>query len=201
MELLIAPASPFVRKARVAVRELDLMEAVTELEVTASPVLEVTEALIAANPTGKIPALTRPDGPAIYDSRVITRFLNAHAAGNLYPEARLWEVLTLEATAEAIMDASVSMTYEVRFRQADKVSADWVEGQWRKVTRSLVAIEARWLSHLSGPLDMAQIGLACALGYLDLRHDARGWRNTAPKVAEWEAIFAQRPSMLDTKPD
>jgi glutathione S-transferase len=201
MELLIAPASPFVRKARVAVRELDLMEAVTELEVTASPVLEVTEALIAANPTGKIPALTRPDGPAIYDSRVITRFLNAHAAGNLYPEARLWEVLTLEATAEAIMDASVSMTYEVRFREADKVSADWVEGQWRKVTRSLVAIEARWLSHLSGPLDMAQIGLACALGYLDLRHDARGWRNTAPKVAEWEAIFAQRPSMLDTRPD
>ncbi|MFT4621047.1 MAG: glutathione S-transferase [Sulfitobacter sp.] len=201
MELLIAPASPFVRKARVAVRELDLMDAVTELEVTASPVLEVTEALIAANPTGKIPALTRPDGPAIYDSRVITRFLNAHAAGNLYPEARLWEVLTLEATAEAIMDASVSMTYEVRFREADKVSADWVEGQWRKVTRSLVAIEARWLSHLSGPLDMAQIGLACALGYLDLRHDARGWRNTAPKVAEWEAIFAQRPSMLDTRPD
>lgn len=201
MELLIAPASPFVRKARVAVRELDLMETVTELEVTASPVLEVTEALIAANPTGKIPALTRPDGPAIYDSRVITRFLNAHAAGNLYPEARLWEVLTLEATAEAIMDASVSMTYEVRFREADKVSADWVEGQWRKVTRSLVAIEARWLSHLSGPLDMAQIGLACALGYLDLRHDARGWRNTAPKVAEWEAIFAQRPSMLDTRPD
>lgn len=201
MELLIAPASPFVRKARVAVRELDLMEAVTELEVTASPVLEVTEALIAANPTGKIPALTRPDGPAIYDSRVITRFLNAHAAGNLYPEARLWEVLTLEATAEAIMDASVSMTYEVRFREADKVSADWVEGQWRKVTRSLVAIEARWLSHLSGPLDMAQIGLACALGYLDLRHNARGWRNTAPKMAEWEAIFAQRPSMLDTRPD
>jgi len=112
----------------------------------------------------------------------------------------LWEVLTLEATAEAIMDASVSMTYEVRFREPGKVSEDWVEGQWRKVARSLVAIEARWLSHLSGPLDMAQIGLACALGYLDLRHDARGWRNLAPKLAEWEAEFAKRPSMQDTIP-
>ncbi len=200
MDLLISPASPFVRKARVAVRELNLMDTVREVEVTASPVLEVTEALIAANPTGKIPALTRPDGPAIYDSRVITRFLNAHAAGNLYPDARLWEVLTLEATAEAIMDASVNMTYEVRFRDADKVSADWFEGQWRKVTRSLVAIEGRWLSHLSGPLDMAQIGLACALGYLDLRHDDRGWRTLAPKLAEWEAEFAKRPSMQDTQP-
>lgn len=200
MDLLFSPASPYVRKTRVAVRELNLRDTVREVEVTASPVLEVTEALIAANPTGKIPALTRPDGPAIYDSRVITRFLNAHAAGNLYPEARLWEVLTLEATAEAIMDASVSMTYEVRFRDADKISTDWVEGQWRKVSRSLIAIEGRWLSHLSGPLDMAQIGLGCALGYLDLRHDARGWRNLAPKLAEWEAEFAKRPSMQDTNP-
>lgn len=199
MELLISPASPFVRKARVAVRELNLLGEVAEVEVTASPVLAVSEALLAANPTGKIPALTRPDGPALYDSRVITRFLNSHAGGALYPEARLWEVLTLEATADAIMDAAVSMTYETRFRDPDKVSSDWVEGQWRKVVRSLAAIEARWMSHLAGPLDMGQIALGCALSYLDLRHDARGWRTQAPALAAWEAGFAARPSMRDTR--
>lgn len=200
MDLLISPASPFVRKTRVALRELGLEAAVTEIEVTASPVDTVTEDLIAANPLGKIPVLRRADGPALYDSRVITRFLNAHAKGNLYPSTREWEVLTLEATGDAIMDAAVSMTYEARFRTPDMISQPWLEGQWRKVLRSLSVLDARWMSHLAGPMDIGHIGIACALSYLDLRHDARGWRSVAPALAKWEAEFAQRPSMVATKP-
>ena len=172
----------------------------TEVEVTASPVDAVTEDLIAANPLGKIPVLRRADGPALYDSRVITRFLNHHANGSLYPAAREWDVLTLEATGDAIMEAAVSMTYEARFRAPDRISQPWVEGQWRKVVRSLAVLEARWMSHLAGPMDIGHIGIACALGYLDLRHDARGWRSLAPQLAKWEAGFAQRPSMIATKP-
>lgn len=200
MDLLISPASPFVRKARVAIRELNLTDTVTEIEVTATPVEDATEALVAANPLGKIPVLRRSDAPALYDSRVITRFLNDHGNGTLYPEARLWEVLTLEATADAMMEAAVSMTYERRFRAEDMVSEVWIEGQWLKIARALGVLESRWLSHLAGPLDMGQIGLACALGYLDFRHDVRGWRNLAPQLAAWEASFAERPAMVDTRP-
>ena len=200
MDLLISPASPFVRKTRVAVRELNLTDTVSEVEVLASPVDDVTDALVAANPLGKIPVLRRADGPALYDSRVITRFLNDHGNGTLYPEARLYEVLTLEATADAMMEAAVSMTYERRFRAPEIVSEDWIEGQWRKVARSLTTLESRWLSHLAGPLDMGQVGLACALAYIDFRHDARNWRSLAPQLAAWEASFAERPSMVETKP-
>lgn len=63
----------------------------------------------AHNPLGKLPALTRPDGPAIYDSRVICRYLDARADSGLYPDRTLWETLTLEATADGIMDAAVLM--------------------------------------------------------------------------------------------
>ena len=83
---------------------------------------------------------------------------------------------------------------------AEIVSQDWLDGQWRKVSRCLEALEARWLSHLAGPLDMAQIAVGCALGYLDLRHDTRNWRSIAPALADWEADFAERPSMRETKP-
>ncbi len=200
MDLLISPASPFVRKARVAVRELKLDDVVTEIEVTATPVAVADDILLAANPIGKIPALRRDDGPAMYDSRVITRFLNEHASGTLYPEARLWEVLTLEATGDGIMEAAVNMTYEARFREPDKISPDWVDGQWRKIVRALNAVETRWLSHLAGPLDMAQISVACALSYIDLRHDARNWRALAPKLATWHAEFVTRPAMIATQP-
>ena len=60
--------------------------------------------------------------------------------------------------------------------------------------------EARWISHLEGQIDMGQIALACALGYLDLRHGARDWRKPRPQLAAWAERFAARDSMIATAP-
>ena len=197
MKLLMSPASPFARKCRVLLREADLLDTVEEVNVSTSPT--ATDATVrAANPLGKIPALLRDHGPAIYDSRVITRFLNDHAGAQFYPDARLWEVLTLEATADGIMEAALAITYEGRMRPADKQFPDWMDAQWAKVASATGAIEDRWMSHLTGPLDMAQIAVACALAYLDLRHDARGWRMDRPALAAWHATIMERPAMQAT---
>jgi glutathione S-transferase len=51
---------------------------------------------------------------------------------------------------------------------------------------------------LNGPLTMAHISTACALGYLDLRHDVRNWRQGHDDLATWFASFAERDSMVDT---
>lgn len=199
MELLFSPASPFARKTLVVLHEADLLGQVTPVQVTASP-YGPDDVLVAANPLGKIPTLTRPDGPAIYDSRVICRYLDDLAGAGLYPQARLWDILTLEATADAIMESGVAITYEARYRAEDKVDAKWQDAQWLKITRALDVISTRWMSHLHGPLDMAHIALGCALGYLDLRHDARGWREGRDALAQWYADFAQRPAMIATAP-
>ncbi|WP_108813271.1 glutathione S-transferase [Loktanella sp. Alg231-35] len=200
MQLLISPASPFVRKVRVLLRETNLMDAVEEVNVTTTPLNSASEVL-AANPMGKIPALIRSDGPGIYDSRVITRFLDDHAGSNLYPQSRIWEILTLEATADAIMDATVAMSYEARLRPADQQSPDWIEAQWAKAARGIAAVNSRWISHLSGPLNIGQIGVACALSYIDLRHSERGWRNGNEALAAWHAEFSARDSMVTTRPE
>lgn len=199
MKLVMSPASPYVRKVRVTVREAALDHQVTEVVVATTPMAPAAEAL-AANPTGKIPALVREDGPAIYDSRVICRFLDARAGTGLYPEARLWEVLTLEATADALLDAAVAMVYQKRFVSTEGPSADWIEAQWKKVTGAIGAIEARWMSHLAGPIDAGQIAVGCALGYLDFRHGDREWRPGAPALSAWYAAFSERPSMQATVP-
>jgi glutathione S-transferase len=159
----------------------------------------------AANPSGKIPSLLRGDGPAIYDSRVICRYLDQRARGRghpgLYPTGRIWEVLTLEAGADAVMEAAVGMTYERRFRgEAGLVWEDWLEAQWAKVARSLDAWEARMMPLLHGKLTAAQIAVGCALGYLDLRHDDRAWREGRDALAAWERGFAERESMRATAP-
>ena len=199
MKLLMSPASPFVRKVRVLLREADLLDAVEEFEVSTTP-LANDPTVVAANPTGRIPALIRDNGPAIFDSRVITRFLDDYANAGLYPQSRLWEALTLEALADGIMDSAVSITYETRLRPIEKQYDIWMDAQWDKIARSVSTINERWMSHLAGPLDMSQIGVACALGYLDLRHDARGWRNGHTALAEWFSAFETRDSMAATKP-
>lgn len=200
MKLITSPPSPYARKVRVLLRETDMLDQVEEVNVSTTP-LASDPTILAANPTGKIPALLRDDGPAIYDSRVITRYLDDLAGGNLYPPSRIWEVLTLEATADAIMDAAIGMTYEMRFRAPEQQSPEWLDAQWGKASRAVSAINTRWMSHLSGPLNMGQIAVACALSYLDLRHDARNWRDGNLTLAAWHADWMQRDSMVTTAPE
>ena len=57
------------------------------------------------------------------------------------------------------------------------------------------------MSHLAGPLDMSHIAMGCALGYLDFRHDARGWRVGNKALADWYTDFAKRDSMIATAPE
>lgn len=200
MKLMMAGPSPFVRKVLVTLHETDQEKEVDYEIVTTSPT-GPDPALISANPVGKIPALIRADAPTLYDSRVICRYLDHRAGAGLYPEKRLWDTLTLEATADGMMEAAVLMVYEERFRPAEKRYDPWVEGQWAKVDRAVGALGTRWISHLQGPLDMGQIAVACALGYLDFRHPARSWRTGNDALAQWYAGFCARPSMQATEPE
>ncbi len=199
MQLLHSPASPFVRKVRVAAIELGLAPRITLVPVQTAPVKTAPE-VAGANPLGKIPALIRDDGPAIYDSRVICRYLDRLARGRLYPEPRIWEVLTLEALADGIMDAAVLVTYEKRFRDEAQRHEGWIHGQIGRITRSLDALGEVWLSHLEGPLTAGQIGVGCALAYLDFRHGDLGWRDGREALAAWHGRFSERPSMIETRP-
>ena len=199
MQLISSQASPFVRKVHVVLHETGQSQDIEVIEAGTTP-SNTPDHVRAANPTGKIPALIRPDGPALHDSRVITRFLDARAKSGLYPEARIWELLTLESMADAIMDAAVLITYEGRVRPEEQQSDVWKEAQWGKIRAALDVINTRWMSHLAGPLDASHIAVGCALGYLDFRHDARGWRTGVDALAKWNEAFQERESMQATAP-
>lgn len=200
MRLFHSFSSPFVRKVTVVLHETGLTDRV-EFVTTAGTPTEPNGTRIARNPLGKVPTLERPDGPALFDSRVICRYLDDLAGAGLYPvPPRLWETLTLEALADGMLDAMVLMTYEERLRPEELRFAPWVDGQWDKVDRALDVIEGRWMAHLAGPLDIAQIGVGVAIGYLEFRQPTRDWRAGRPALAAWEDSFKQRPSMQATQP-
>ncbi|WP_299970147.1 glutathione S-transferase [uncultured Roseobacter sp.] len=200
MKLFYSAASPFVRKVVVLLHELGKTDDVA-LEEVQSTAFASDAGLAASNPLAKLPALVRDNGTTLYDSRVITAYLDDLYEGGLYPAGGArWESLTLEATGDGIMDCAVSMTYEIRLRPEAQQSPDWIEAQWAKIDRALSVLSARWISHLSGPLDIGQISVGCALSYIDFRHGARNWRQGNEALAAWHERFAARSSMGATKP-
>jgi len=199
MQLFTNPASPFCRKVDVVLKETGQAGDVNLFTLKANP-LGSPEELAAVNPIGKIPTLVAENGQPLYDSRVICRFLNDRAGGSLYPEASLWDVLTVEATGDGMCEGAVLMVYENRFRPEDIRFGPWVEGQWAKIQRSLDVLETQWMPLLNGPLNAGQIAVGCALGYLDFRHGDRDWRTGRDGLAAWFEEFSKRPSMTETLP-
>jgi len=94
----------------------------------------------------------------------------------------------------------VLMVYEGRCRPEALHHPPWVEGQWAKIERALDVLGDLWMSHLHGPLDMGQVAVGCALGYLDFRHGGRDWRAGRAALDDWFAGFAARESMRATVP-
>jgi glutathione S-transferase len=200
MRLYQNATSPFARKVLVVLHETGQLGDVELVHSTGTP-MDAGTLPLSHNPLGKIPALERQGGATLYDSRVICRYLDSRAGAGLYPAGTgQWEVLTLEATGDGIMEAALLMVYETRLRAPKHVSQELIEAQWSKVARALDALEGRWLSHLAGPLDIGQIAVGCALGYLNLRHGARDWRRGREGIAGWHARFAARDSMVATAP-
>ncbi len=200
MKLYFNGASPFVRKVTALAHEVGVADSIELVAVGGTPT-NSDSLLDSGNPLGKIPALKLDSGSDLYDSRTICRYLNDLARGQMYPEPpALWEALTLEATADGIMDAAVLMVYETRCRDEASRSGEWVESQWQKIARSLDAIDSGWVNYLAGSVGIGQISVGCALGYIDLRHPERNWRLGREGLSNWYEEFSVRKCMVETVP-
>jgi glutathione S-transferase len=198
MKLLYSPLSPFARKVILAARELGLDLALEAVMVTpVSPDDQVS----AANPLGKIPVLVLEDGTAIYDSRVIVDYFDGLTARALAPREGLARarVLTELAAADGLTDAALLLRYEGALRPEPLRWADWTAGQLGKIRRALDLFEAS--DRRSGDdLTVADIALACGLGYLDFRLPQEDWRASHPKLADFHARICQRPGWAESAP-
>ncbi len=195
MKLYFSPTSPYVRKCLVVAHELGLVGRIELLAGNAHPVHR-DATIVAANPLGKVPTLICDDGRVLYDSRVICEYLDDLGGGALFPRSGTarWRALTLQALADGMLDAALLARYEDVARPEPLRWADWRAGQLDKVATSMAALDAA-PAQLQDRVDIGTLGLACALGYLDLRFAELSWREHYPAVARWHAQFSQRASM------
>jgi glutathione S-transferase len=200
MKIFYSATSPFVRKCLICAHELGLFDRLELIPSTAHPVNR-DRSLVALNPLGKIPTLVTDEGAVLYDSRVICEYLNSLGDGRLLPAhaSARWSVLVDQSLADGIMDAAILTRYETAVRPETLRWNDWVSGQLDKVSCGLAAIEPR-ARGLGERIDLGTVALGCALGYLDFRYAALGWRETYPDTAVWFDRFGKRDSMMSTRP-
>ncbi|HZP79319.1 MAG TPA: glutathione S-transferase family protein [Pseudolabrys sp.] len=198
MILRNAAPSPFGRKVRIAAALLGLS---SEITIEAADTNNPADPLRQQNPIGKIPTLIAEDGAAYYDSPVILEYLDHRAGGGrIVPRdapAR-FAALRLQALCDGILDASLLLVYEARWRAAEHHDQKWIAYQREKVARALAVLEAAPPA-ITAPPDIGQITLACALGYQDLRFEGT-WRKDHPRLVAWlDRFAAQVPAFVETK--
>jgi len=200
MRLIYNNLSPFSRKVRVLLHELQLNAGVEFVNVAVSPV-QPNEEVAAFNPLMKVPTLIRADGEPLFDSRVICDYLDTnHAGGKLGmigPDR--FAVARAHALADGVLEAGILCLFEQRLRPEGARSEAWQAGQTRKVLQGLDGLNKEQ-AVLSAPLNLAQIAIATTVAWLQFRSivpDVLGGRDA---LARFQAGFAERPSMLETAP-
>lgn len=201
MRLYWSPVSPYVRKVVVTAREVGL-EGRLELVPVAPSITDPDPSLPGFNPLAKIPTLVLDDGSSLFDSRVICEYLDGeHGGRRLVPEAgpERFRVLRLQALADGALDAGLLLRYETVLRAEGHRSAEWTSIQTRKVLRALDALEAD-VHAWPAAIDLGQIAVICALGWLEFRDPVGDVRPGRPNLFAWYERAKEHPSVRGTEP-
>jgi glutathione S-transferase len=198
MKLYWSPRSPFVRKVMVCAHELGLSDRIEKVYALVA-MTRTNPEVMQVNPIGRIPALVTGEGIVLYDSRVICEYLDTvYGASRLFPREtpRRWDVLRRLALGDGMLETLVLWRSE-HSRPAGERSAATLAAFEQKAASALEALEN---DAATRELDIGDIAIGCALGYLDFRYARLGWRAQAPRAAAWFETFNARPSMQQTLP-
>jgi glutathione S-transferase len=204
VRLYVTPASPWVRRVRVAILELGIEDRFEFVQTKwshdwATRAVEHRPEFLEATPVVRIPALVTAEF-SLTDSHSICDYINGELGGFrlLAREgAARWRVLADISVACGIIEAHISRRAEL-LRSEDERSNDFIGKMRDRELRCFAALEKR-VPHFGATFDLAQITVAVACGYESWRYGDE-WRGIAPKLAAWSDVVAQRPSMQATRP-
>jgi glutathione S-transferase len=201
MKLTFSPASPFARKVRIAAIELGLVD---KIEFTPAAVVpgQPNDDYSKITPLKKLPVLILDNGDVILDSYVIVEYLDELAGGGkLIPAsgASRWKVKSDHSLLQGMLDSMLLCRYEKMVRPQGLQWQAWSDDHWNRAWNGMAHFE-KDADALSRPLDIAQIGLVCVLGYADFRFPDRPWRKIYPKLDAFHEKMLARPSVKISVP-
>ena len=199
MKLVGSRTSPYVRKIRVVLAERGL-----PYEFVEESAWSVDTTVPRYNPLNKVPALVLDNGESIYDSAVISEYLDAISGSVLIPgdAVERARVRRGEALGDGLADAGITAFLE-RKREVSRQDPSWIGRQLDKVNSSINVIskELGRNAFLGGDkLNLADIACGCALFWAEFRMPELGWRESDSALRGWAERLEARPSFSATKP-
>lgn len=200
MKLYWSSRSPFARKVMVAAHEVGVAGRIEKSPIVVG-MSKPNADLIPFNPLSRIPTLVLDDGSVLTDSLVICEYLDGlegkHRLLPADPSARL-DVLARHALASGLLEIAVLRRNE-RDRPDGARSEPHLASYAVKTRSALDQFEKTAGSLPTMPFDVAQIALACVLGYLDFRFADEPWRQARPALSRWYDEVCKRPSIRSTE--
>lgn len=199
MKLYITETSPYARMVRVMIIEKGLQ---ARVEIIATKTRIANNPYYDINPSGRVPYLVCDDGVGLEESRLICAYLD-HVEGkpafDLPTGEAAWEARRLEALAASLIDSLAVWAREIA-RAQDERSPTVIRHERSRCARMADLWETQ-IAHpwMHGPLNMAQITLACALGF-EPRIPELIWRPGHPKLSAWFDKVRTRPSFAASVP-
>ncbi len=200
MILLYTKTSPYARKVRIVAAEKRI-----QLELQEVVLADVQNPVPDFNPLGKIPVLILDDGESLYDSSVIVDYLEQRTpVAHILPQdtRNRFQVKRWEALADGVCDAAVAAMMETR-RAEHLQDPTWIDKQMLKLTRGLERMENDLADRdycVGESMSLADIALACLMGYLNLRYPDINFEQRYPKLGQHYKRMQQRESFKDTAP-
>lgn len=196
MKLTFSAASPFARKVRIAAIELGLIDKIELVPTSVAPATANDE-YSKITPLKKLPVLILRDGSVILDSYVIVEYLDELAGGGkLIPASGpdRWRVKSDHSMLQGMLDSMLLCRYERMVRPQGLQWQGWSDDHWNRAWMGMARFNNK-PEVLSRPLDIAQIALACVLGYADFRYPDCGWRQAYPNLDAFHERMLERPSI------
>tara|TARA_B100000676_G_C17827917_1_gene706222 strand:+ start:160 stop:768 length:609 start_codon:yes stop_codon:yes gene_type:complete len=196
-KLTYSPASPYVRKVRLAGYLSGLNDQIELL----NPDHETYIKMKLNNPLGKIPVLMTPNNQYVFDSRVIVELLN-ETSGKLYPnDDNKKIILTNAALTEGLVDASLLYVYSIRYAGDQKPSEVWQKLQLTKIENTIDYLDKNVSNDFNpSKVYISHIGLIVALDYLNFRK-IYDWEMKTKNLDAWhKQVSASMPGYKETYP-
>ena len=198
MQLHWSPKSPYVRKVMICAHELGVVDRI-ELTRSVAAMLKPNARLMEDNPLSKIPTLVLETGFVLFDSLVICEYLDDLVNGPLFPKAGWdkWQALRWHALGDGLLDQLILWRNE---REREVPLQPLIDAFDCKTRATLKQLDDETQALAEMPFSIGQIGIGCALGYIDYRFEDLEWRSQAPRLAEWYRELRMRPSFKATEP-
>jgi glutathione S-transferase len=198
MKLFGSPFSPYVRKARVLLVEKNI-----ECEFVVEDPWPAESRIPAMNPLGKVPVLQIGPEKFLFESVLVTHFLDNLDGKPLQPKdaAGYWQSQWWQALGNGMLDATIARVLETR-RPADKQMPEKMQREEARIARAFATADnayggGRFLVGSKFTLADLVMGVACQ--YIDLRYP-HDWRGQHPRLRQWFAGIAARPCFVETLP-